>query len=140
MTRYKRLGAALMLMLGVAGCDYVQPRLAQLGLNLPGVPAWPAMLACHGDFAQFANGFMVTRPMELDFIVDWQAPWVVPTNGGSTGRILSLTALEFSFEVQYEGYRAAYHLNRVDGTFSQRPDLGGVFFGRCDTRPYTAKL
>jgi hypothetical protein len=128
------------LALSLAGCDDIVVQLRQAASWWPGIPVGPGLLACHGDFAQFANGFMVSRPMELNFVVDWQAPWVVPTNGGSTGRIISLTALEFSFEVQYEGYRAAYHLNRVDGTFSQRPNLGGVFFGKCEMRPYTTKL
>lgn len=100
----------------------------------------PVLLSCQGDFAQFANRFLVTRPMELNFAVDWTAPSVVPLNGGSPGVILSLTPLEFSFDVQYEGYRAAYHLNRVDGTFSQRPNIGGIFFGRCEQKPLEPKF
>lgn len=98
------------------------------------------MLACHGDFAQFANGFMVARPMELHFAVWWDAPAVQPTDGGGVAKVLSLTPLELSFEVPYQGYKVAYHLNRVDGTFSQHPNLGGVFFGNCDVRPLTTKL
>jgi hypothetical protein len=98
------------------------------------------MLVCHGDFAQFANGFMVARPMELHFLVDWLAPWVVPTDGGATGRVIALTPLEFSFEVQYEGYRVAYHVNRVDGSISQRPNLGGVFSGKCDMQPLATRF
>jgi hypothetical protein len=83
---------------------------------------------------------MVTRPMELKFVVDWQVPSVTPVDGGGPGRIIALTPLELSFAVQYEGYKAAYHLDRIGGTFSQRPKLGGVFFGRCDQRPLETKL
>ena len=129
MGRFARLAAAA-LALGVPGCQ-LQPS-AQ--------PALPTLLVCHGDFGQFSNGYMVSRPMELRFLVDWLAPWVVPIDGGSPARIISLTSLELSFEVQYEGYRAAYHVTRVDGTFSQRPSVGGVFFGRCDTKPLETKF
>ena len=120
--------AAVLLALAPGGCDYLMPGPVTL-------------LACHGDFAQFANGFMVARPMQLNFIVDWQTPLVVPASGGgSQGRIIALSPLEFSFEVQYEGYRTAYHVNRVDGTISQRPNLGGVFFGNCEMRPYATRF
>lgn len=105
-----------------------------------GTPPPVNLLACHGDFAQFANGFMVARPMQLDFVVDWTTPAVTPLNGGGATRIIALNAIELSFEVTYEGYRAAYHLDRVQGIFSQRPNLGGVFFGRCDLRPYQTRL
>jgi hypothetical protein len=117
LARLARLAAAT-LALGMAGFGYQQPGL----------------LVCEGDFAQFANGFMVARPMELHFVVDWLAPSVVPTDGGGPGRIIALTSLELSFEVSYEGYRVAYHVNRIDGSISQRPNLGGVFFGDCDMR------
>lgn len=120
--------------LAPAGCAYVQQWPAELQ------PGWPDELACHGDFAQFSNGFMVARPMELHFAVWWNLPAVQPTDGGSPARILSLTPLELSFEVKYEGYEVAYHLNRIDGTFTQRPNLGGVFFGNCHIRPLTTKI
>ena len=120
--------------LAPAGCDYVQHWQAELQ------PGWPAELACHGDFAQFSNGFMVARPMELHFAVWWSVPAVQPIDGGSPALILSLTPLELSFVVKYEGYKVAYHLNRVDGTFTQRPNLGGVFFGNCDIRPLATKI
>jgi hypothetical protein len=123
MDRYARLAAAA-LALGLAGCDYLQSRaLVQ-----------PGLLVCQGDFGQFANGFMVARPMELKFVVDWLAPSVV-TDSGTPGRIIALTSIELSFEVPYEGYRVAYHVNRIDGTISQRPNLGGVFSGRCAMKP-----
>ena len=51
-----------------------------------------------------------------------------------------LNAIELSFEVQYETYKAAYHLDRVQSIFSQRPNLGGVFFGRCYLKPYQTQL
>lgn len=137
MSRFARLGGAA-LVLVLSGCVYVQQLRQQIQPELQA--DWPALLACHGDFAQFANGFMVARPMELHFATWWTIPAVQPTDGGSSARILSLTSLELSFEVQYEGYKVAYHLNRVDGTFTQRPNLGGVFFGTCDARPLTTRL
>ena len=115
--------------LGLAGCDYWQlPPLGQ--------PAPVNLLVCNGDFGQFANGFLVARPMELTFVVDWVTPAVTPLNGGGATRILALSTIELSFEVQYETYKAAYHLDRVQGILSQRPNLGGVFFGRCWLRPF----
>jgi hypothetical protein len=137
MGKYARLAAALVLSL--AGCDYIQAQLQQA----QGLPPPPALLACNGDFGQFANGFIVSRPMVLRFAVDWAAPSVTPLDGGyKPARIIALTPLELSFEVQYEGYRVAYHLDRVNGTFSQRPNLfgqgpnlGGVYFGRCEIKP-----
>jgi len=141
MGRYARLlAAALGLAPSLAGCDYLDAQLRQAGLWEPVAPGQPALLACRGDFAQFANGFMVTRPMELDFAIYWDKPAIFPLNGGSPARIITVNGLELSFEVQYEGYRAAYHLNRVDGTFSQRPNIGGVFFGRCDWKPLAPRL
>jgi hypothetical protein len=98
------------------------------------------VLACSGDFGQFSNGFIVARPSELNFIVDWRVPSVYPVNGGSATQILSLNTAELSFVVQYEGYRAAYWINRLDGTISQRPNIGGVYFGRCDPRPFEQKF
>ena len=135
MGRYARFaGAAAMLM--VAACDYL--------------PQWTppeqSLLVCNGDFAQFANGFLVTRPMELDFAVYWTIPAIYPLNGGKgPAQILALNGLELSFEVQYEGYRAAYRLDRVTGTFSQRPNtgrpnLGGVYFGNCHLQPLAARI
>lgn len=126
--------AGTALTLALSGCTYVQQWRAEAQ------PGWPSQLTCRGDFAQFSNGFMVTRPMELHFVVWWAAPAVQPTDGGSFARILKLTPLELSFEVQYEGYRAAYHLNRVDGSFAQRPSLGGVFSGSCDLRPLETRF
>jgi len=123
-----------MLALAPGGCGYVQQWQAEMQ------PGWPSQLACRGDFAQFANGFMVARPMQLNFVVWWAAPAVQPLDGGSPARILSLTPLELSFEVKYEGYKIAYHLNRVDGTFTQRPNLGGVFFGNCTIKPLATKI
>lgn len=125
-------GAALMLTMG--GCVYVQQWQTEVQ------PGWPSQLTCHGDFAQFSNGFMITRPMELRFAVWWTVPAIQPLDGGSTIQILSLTPLELSFEVQYEGYRVAYHLNRVDGSFTQRPSLGGVFSGNCYVQPLTTQI
>jgi len=130
--------AAPVLALALSGCAYVQQVRQALQPELQ--PGWPSDLTCRGDFAQFANGFMVARPMELHFTVWWSAPAVQPMDGGGRAKILSLTQLELSFEVPYEGYKAAYHLNRVDGTFTQRPNLGGVFFGKCDAKPLAAKL
>jgi hypothetical protein len=117
------------LVLNLVACDYWQ-------LPPLGPPAAVDLLVCNGDFGQFANGFLVARPMQLSFVVDWVTPAVTPLNGGGATRIIALNAIELSFEVQYEGYKAAYHLNRVQGIFSQRPNLGGVFFGRCYLQPY----
>jgi hypothetical protein len=121
--------SGMALALGLAGCEYGQ-------LPPLGTPPPVNLLACHGDFAQFANGFLVTRLMELNFVVDWTTPSVTPVNGGGATRIIALNAIELSFEVQYEGYKAAYYLDRVQGIFSQRPNLGGIFFGRCYLKPY----
>jgi hypothetical protein len=127
-----------MLTLTASGCAYVQQWQVKVQSEVQ--PSWPAKLTCRGDFAQFSNGFMITRPMELTFAVWWTVPAVQPLDGGSPARILSLTSLELSFEVKYEGYKAAYHLNRVDGSFTQRPNIGGVFSGTCDVRPLTPQM
>jgi len=124
----RRLAAAI-LVLNLAACDYWQ-------LPPLGPPAAVNLLVCNGDFGQFANGFPVSRPMQLSFVVDWATPAVTPLNGGGATRIIALNTIELSFEIQYEGYKAAYHLDRVQGIFSQRPNLGGVFFGRCYLRPF----
>jgi hypothetical protein len=139
MGRYARLAAAV-LALSLVRCDYVQPVLLRVGAQLSGSPTPPALLTCRGDFGQFAHGFMVTRPMELNFAVDWAAPLVTPLDRGKPARIISLTPLELSFDVQYDGYKVAYLLNRVDGSFSQRPNLGGVFSGTCETKPLDKKF
>ena len=139
MGKCMRLAAAA-LALSLVRCDYVQPALLRVGAQLSGSPAPPGLLTCRGDFGQFANGFIVTRPMELNFAVDWAAPSVTPLDREKPGRITSLTPLELSFEVQYEGYKVAYRLNRVDGSFSQRPNLGGVFFGTCETKSLDKKF
>ena len=130
--------AATALAVTLSGCVYFPQLEQQLQAEMQ--PGWPSLLTCRGDFAQFSNGFMKARPMVLHFAVWWSPPAVQPTDGGSPARILSLTPLELSFEVRYEGYNVAYHLNRVDGTFTQRPNLGGVFFGNCDMQPLTTKL
>jgi hypothetical protein len=104
-------------------------------------PAPPVVvLACSGDFGQFANGFLVARPSRVDFIVDWRVPSVYPVNGGGATQILSVNSAELSLEVQYEGYQAAYYVNRLDGAISQRPNLGGVFVGRCYPKPFQPKF
>ena len=119
--------------LSLASCDYYA---MQFGVQTGPV----ALLACHGDFAQFRNGFMVARPMELNFVVDWLAPSVVPVEGGGPAKIIALSSLELTFEIPYEGYKAVYRVNRVDSTISQRPNLGGVFSGYCGLRPYTTNF
>jgi hypothetical protein len=146
MGRYARLAAAA-LALSLAGCDYVQTQLQLAGV-LQGVPPLPVQLVCNGDFGQFANGYIVSRPMVLHFAVDWAVPSVTPLDGGfKPAKIIALTPLELSFEVQYEGYRVAYHFDRINGTFSQRPNLfgqganqGGVYFGSCEIKPLDAKF
>jgi hypothetical protein len=146
MGRYARLAAAA-LALSLAGCDYLQTQLQQAGMQ-QGLPLRPVQLVCNGDFGQFANGFIVTRPMVLHFAVDWAAPSVAPLDGGyKPAKIIALTPLELSFEVQYEGYRVAYHFDRVNGTFSERPNLfgqganqGGVYFGTCESKPLETKI
>lgn len=125
---------AATLTLALGGCAYVQQWQAEIQ------PGWPSLLACHGDFGQFANGFQVTRLSDLHFVVWWDVPAVQPTDGGSPARILSLTPLELSFEVQYQGYEVGYHLNRIDGAFTQVPNLGGVFVGRCNIKPLVTKI
>jgi hypothetical protein len=129
--------AAVVLGLSLAGCEQAY---LQIPVELRGQPVFPVLLVCKGDFGQFANGFMVSRPMELSFVVNWSAQVVTPMNGGSPARLITPNSAELSFDVQYEGYRVAYHLNRVDGTFSQRPNLGGVFFGTCKEQPYVPAL
>jgi hypothetical protein len=146
MGRYARLAAAA-LALSLTGCDYIQTQLQQAGM-LQSLPPRPVQLVCDGDFGQFANGFIVTRPMVLHFAVDWTVPSVAPLDGGyKPAKIIALTPLELSFEVQYEGYRVAYHLDRVGGTFSQRPNLlgqgpnqGGVYFGTCVIKPLETQI
>lgn len=130
-----RLAAAL-LMLGLSGCAYLAPLTAAF----PPPRATANLLACRGDFGQFANGYIIARPMELDFAVYWDQPAIFPLNGGSLVRGVSVNSLGLSFEVQYPGYRVAYHLNRVDGTFSQHPSPGGVYFGRCELRPLETRV
>jgi hypothetical protein len=145
MGRQARLAAAA-LALSLAGCDYVQIQLQQAGLLQ--APLGPVQLVCDGDFGQFANGYIVSRPMILHFAVDWAVPSVTPLDGGfKPAKIIALNSLELSFEVQYEGYQVAYHLDRVHGTFSQRPNLfgqganqGGVYFGRCETKPLDNRI
>jgi hypothetical protein len=99
----------------------------------------PGLLSCHGDFGQFANKFIIARPMELNFIVDWALPSVF-TDGGRGGRIVAFDAYNLVFEVQYEGYRVTYHVNRIDGSISQRPNFGGAYFGTCELRPLERKF
>jgi len=135
MGSYVRFAAAAAA-LSLAGCAYVETQVQYATWS----PEQAALLACHGDFGQFANGYPVNRPMELDFAAYWTIPAIYPLNGGSQARIIALNSLEVSFEVQYEGYRVAYHLDRVKGTFSQRPNLGGIYFGRCDLRPLTTRI
>ena len=118
----------------------MQAALWQWGWAPPGASAGPALLVCYGDFAQFANQAIVARPSELKFVVDWATPSVTPLNGGGPAYVIALSALELSFDVPYEGYRAAYHLDRVGGVFSQRPSPGGVYFGRCELRPLTTRF
>jgi hypothetical protein len=131
-----RLAAALSI-LGLSGCAYLAPLTTAVTPTL----ATANLLACRGDFGQFANGFIVARPMELDFAVYWDQPAIFPLNGGgSPARGIAINSLGLSFEVQYPGYRAAYHLNRVDGTFSQQPGVGGVYFGRCELRPLETRV
>ena len=130
-----RLAAALALSLG--GCAYWQPIVDHF--QPPGF-AVPGLLVCHGDFAQFANGFMVARPMELKFAVNLTIPSITPLNGGGPGRIIALTPLELSFEVPYQGYKVLYRINRVSGTISQRPSPGGTFFGDCDVKALETKF
>jgi len=133
MGRYARFVLAA-LAIGMTGFDF----FGQAFLLGPAPPV--VVLDCGGDFGQFANGFLVARPSQLDFIVDWRVPSVYPVNGGGATRVLSINSAELSFEVQYEGYRAAYYVNRLDGTISQRPNLGGVFFGRCAPKPYAPQF
>lgn len=130
--RRRRYLTGLLLALTLAGCEYWP-------LPPAGAPQVNT-LACNGDFVQFANGYPIARLMELSFVVDWATPAVTPINGGGATRVIALNAIELSFEVQYEGYKAAYHLDRVQGIFSQRPNLGGVFFGRCYLKPYQTVL
>jgi hypothetical protein len=135
--RWRAAGGAA-LALGLAGCADMQAALWQWGWVPPG--SGPALLACYGDFAQFANKAIVARLSELKFVVDWATPSVTPLNGGGPAYVIALNALELSFDVPYEGYRAAYHLDRVGGVFSQRPSPGGVYFGRCELRPLTTQF
>jgi hypothetical protein len=143
MDKFARWAAAAM-GLGLAGCASLQPVLdsfQRASLQAQGT----ALLVCDGDFGQFANGYIVSRPMQLQFAVYWGVPAIYPMNGGSPAKILALNSLELSFDVEYEGYSAAYHLDRVDGTFVQRPNLGrpnlgGVYFGRCYAQPLSTNV
>jgi len=97
------------------------------------------LLSCNGDFGRFANGLLVGRPMQLNFVVDWLTPAVV-TDTGRTGRIITLTALELVFEIPYADYTATYRVNRIDGTISQQSSVGGVFHGNCDLASLETKF
>ena len=121
---------------------YARFAAAVLALGMTGFgdqPAPPVLLACNGDFGKFANGFLVARPMELNFVVDWQKP-VVATSSGNVGRIITLTPYELSFEIQYDGYKVIYDINRIEGTIRQWPNIGGVFSGRCEEQPLRQKF
>ena len=102
-------------------------------------PPQPELFACHGSFAILARGFVTGRPSELNFVVDWQAPSIA-TDTGRPGRITALTVLEVAFEVQYDTYKAAYRINRIDGTISQTSNFGGLFRGVCELKPLRTKF
>jgi hypothetical protein len=59
-------------------------------------PGWRSPRLPHGDVVQFANGFIVARPMELPFVVGWTVPAVQPTDSGLLAPILSRPPLELS--------------------------------------------
>jgi len=139
MGRYTCLaGGALALML--SGCVYVQQmrQAMQSGLG----PGGTSQLACQGDFIRLKNGFPYTRPMQLNFAVYWtsETPAIIPLEDGAPAQVLSVTPLELSFLVQYRGYKATYRLNRVDGSFTQRPNFGGVFSGACEFEPLVTRV
>jgi hypothetical protein len=97
------------------------------------------LLSCHGSFGRFVNGFLVDKPSELNFIVDWLAPKIM-TEGGRPGVVTALTATELAFEVQYDGYKAHYRISRIDGAIRQAVSLGAVFYGLCELKPLETKF
>ncbi|HYM73783.1 MAG TPA: hypothetical protein VET89_12435 [Stellaceae bacterium] len=115
MARYPRLAAATL-------------ALAATGASYPG-----SLLSCHGSFGKFANGFLVAKPSQLKFIVDWQTPRI-SAEAGWPGRIIALTPIEIVFDIQYDGYKATYRVSRADGSITESSSLGGVFRGVCDLK------
>jgi len=99
----------------------------------------PAVLACHGMFGRFADGTLVDKPSRLNFIVDWQVP-AVATESGRPGRIIALSSTALDFEIQYDGYKAVYQVNRLDGTIREASTLGSVFSGVCELKPFAPKF
>jgi hypothetical protein len=99
----------------------------------------PGLLSCQGSFGQFANGFLVAMPSQLNFVVDWLTPAIV-TDTGTPGRIIALTPLELAFEIRYADYAAYYRVNRIDGSISQTSNLGGSFYGICELKPLETKF
>jgi hypothetical protein len=99
----------------------------------------PEVLSCRGSFGRFANGTLVDKPSRLNFVVDWLAP-TIATAGGRPGRITALSKTELDFAVQYDGYRASYQVNRIDGSIREAGTLGSVFSGICEVKPLTTKF
>jgi hypothetical protein len=110
-----------------------------LGTTGFGLPQQTGLLSCEGSFGEFANGFLVNKPSQLRFVVDWVTP-AVATEGGRPGHITELTRTVLAFEVQYVGYKAFYYVNRIDGTISQVSSLGGRFTGICDLKSLDTKF
>ena len=106
---------------------------AVLALAATGASYQEGLLACRGSFGRFANGFLVSRPSYLNFVVDWQTPRIA-TEAGRSGTVVSLTPLELVFDIAYDGYRARYRVSRVDGKISETSSLGGVFYGVCEVK------
>ncbi|HTZ35679.1 MAG TPA: hypothetical protein VMB84_06605 [Stellaceae bacterium] len=120
---------------------YVRVLAAALALSMT---AWlieptTGVLSCEGSFGEFANGFLVNKPSQLRFIVDWLTP-MVQTEGGRPAQIIELTRTVLSFAVRYDGYEAIYHVNRIDGAISQIPSLGGQFTGVCHFKSLDTKF
>jgi hypothetical protein len=102
-------------------------------------PGDPSLLACHGDFARFANKQIVARVAERDFVVYWEAAKVT-TDTGDEGRVLAITPTYLDFDMAYRDSVARYRVNRIDGTVSEASNYGGIFWGECDVGPVLTKF
>lgn len=103
-------------------------------------PSDPSLLACHGDFARFADKQYVARVAERDFLVYWGAGKVT-TDTGDMGQVLAITPTYLDFDMRYRGdYVARYRVNRIDGSVSEAGNYGGLFWGECDLGPVSTKF
>jgi hypothetical protein len=98
------------------------------------LPAEPGVLVCRGSFGAFAKNRLVATPSQLNFVIDWAAPYIA-TDTGRPGVIVVLNPYEIVFDIRYDDYLARYRINRLDGSIQQTTPLGGLFVGRCTLSP-----